>query len=935
MAAYLNFDLLIERSGDEYVARVISSPAGEAEATFAPPFNDAELEALSARMDRSRGRMRRMTSPDLSAAKEMGDRLYRSILGPEIRARLRESVAEAQSQGAIGVRIRLHLDKAPELATLPWEFLHDPDHVSDRFVALAKETPLVRYLRLPERPRPLSVTPPLKILLVVANPSDQRFDELDVEGEVRRLDEALRPQIDAGRISLTRLPVATVKALQDELGENEYHILHFIGHGRFDHENQDGLLAFEGERGGAYEVSAESLGALLHNEPTLRLAVLNACEGGRGAIADAYAGMAQTLLRSGVPAVVAMQYPISDRAAIVFSRQFYRNVAQGQPVDAAVTDARLAVNLQVNQVEWATPILYMRASDGRIFDISAAAVAFPSPPVAPAPILDAAASTLQPAAPEEKVTESDPQYDPVHEALSDERVEVPPELQPEPMRQAAAEPVVPVESALAKAVAAARRRAEQRTEIARLDSPAPLAEPSRVAAAGLPHALPKSAGPALRLFRSIPPAIRILVAVTTVMVAITWVESSSPRSSVATQSPAVAPPTAASSNAAAATIKGTIVIASDFPVSGAVSQPGKGVQAGVAFAIQGSPTIKGFTIVHKPYDHAVNNAVDPQRAAQNAADMCNNADVLAMVGPFGSNIARTEIPVANRCGLVMISPTNTSECLTLDLSYCDPKPAALRPSGKNTYFRTVGPDTVQGPAMADFAIDALKLRKIAVWSDGGTYGKTAADAFEKRFQQRAGSVVLRGDFDTKTTTDLRPWLQRAKDAGAEAIYAGTDATCVVRSQMTMFATTVPYLGTMAMQTPQCLKDSGGYAANMYVPVAGLEASQDPANRAIIDAFNKAFPSTQNPFTFAGYDSAMILLDAIARAIDKAGGNKPTRAQVLQAVEETKDLKLTTSTFAFDKNGDPTPVPLSIYQSKGIPTDWVFIQRLSVYQLLFQ
>ena len=65
-----------------------------------------------------------------------------------------------------------------------------------------------------------------------------------------------------------------------------------------------------------------------------------------------------------------MQYEITDPAAIELSRAFYEALADGMPVDAAVSEARKAISLGVeNTVEWGTPVLYMRSLDGVLFDI--------------------------------------------------------------------------------------------------------------------------------------------------------------------------------------------------------------------------------------------------------------------------------------------------------------------------------------------------------------------------------------------------------------------------------------------------------------------------------------------------------------------------------------------------------------------------------------
>ena len=368
--------------------------------------------------------------------------------------------------------------------------------------------------------------------------------------------------------------------------------------------------------------------------------------------------------------------------------------------------------------------------------------------------------------------------------------------------------------------------------------------------------------------------------------------------------------------------KGEIIIASNFPTSGADRASGRGPEAGTAFAVQQNSTIKGFKITHKPYDDAVNGVHDPQKGAQNVTDMCNNSKILGMVGPFNSNVARAVIPVGNKCNLVMISPANTNECLTQDFAYCDPKPAALRDASQpNNYFRIAAPDTVQGPAMADFAYDTLKITKIAVWSDNETFGKGVADNFAKRFQAKGGTVVVRQDFDTKTTSDFKPFLQRAKDAGAAGIYAGaTSATkgCIPRAQSKGIID-VPYLGPDGIGDTQCIKDAGDQATDkMYFTNAAADAEQDSANKDLIDSFKKAFTGKEDmaAYTFPGYDCAKILLDAVGRAIDAAGGNMPTRKQVIDAVQNTKNLKLSTGTYSFDKNGDPTSATMAFYQLKN-------------------
>ena len=113
--------------------------------------------------------MRRIESPEMASAKAFGGQLFNGVFAGDVRGCLRSSLDEASRQGA-GLRVRLNLGKVPALADLPWEFLYNGS--MNRFLGLSVETPLVRYLDLPERIRPLVVKPPLRVLMMISSPSD-------------------------------------------------------------------------------------------------------------------------------------------------------------------------------------------------------------------------------------------------------------------------------------------------------------------------------------------------------------------------------------------------------------------------------------------------------------------------------------------------------------------------------------------------------------------------------------------------------------------------------------------------------------------------------------------------------------------------------------------------------------------------------------------
>ena len=374
--SYVDFDLQIEWVGTGYRARVLESPAGQAQAEFTLPFTDLELENFILRIGQRRSGRRRTESKDLDSARDFGTTLFQSVFQNDIAGAYRSSLLFAEHSDA-GLRVRLRLSGAPDLCDIPWEFLFDP--TARRFVALSANSPIVRFLDVPGVTTPLKIEPPIKVLVVIASPAD--FEQLQVEDEWSRLDEALRPMIESGALALERLEKPTLAALQRAL-RRDYHVLHFVGHGGFDEQRQDGLLVFEDEQGRGNEVSATYLSTLLHDADSLRLAVLNACDGARSSRTDQFAGVAQSLLQQGVPAVVAMQFAISDDAALTFAREFYGAFADGYPVEAALAEARKSMFALQNDSEWATPVLYLRTSGNAIFEITAP----PKPAVAETPM---------------------------------------------------------------------------------------------------------------------------------------------------------------------------------------------------------------------------------------------------------------------------------------------------------------------------------------------------------------------------------------------------------------------------------------------------------------------------------------------------------------------------------------------------------------------
>ena len=331
---------------------------------------------------------RRVLTEGETEIQRVGTELFAAVFSGEVEEAYRTSRAVAKERGeSLQVRLRL---VAPTLAALPWESLYDPE----AGVYVCRKEPLIRQIPTTDAMEPLSLDPPLRVLAMVAAPSD--LAAIDAKGERKRLETALGPHIARGRILVEWLDDVTWANVHEKLLSAPWHVLHFVGHGSYDSSSDEGVLAFVGSDGRAEYVDASALADLLDQaEPTPRLVVINSCMSGTSSTDELYSGTAAALVNSGINAVAAMQFTISDAAAVAFSQGFYSALAYGRRIDEAVVSGRIAIlGLGRDTLEWVTPVLCLRGDDTRLFILppSAAGVEdmpeFPEPPPEPGPTPD-------------------------------------------------------------------------------------------------------------------------------------------------------------------------------------------------------------------------------------------------------------------------------------------------------------------------------------------------------------------------------------------------------------------------------------------------------------------------------------------------------------------------------------------------------------------
>ena len=350
--ALVELSLDITVAGDGVVWLALTSPAGEARQPVILPWPRDQVTQIVAQLGEPAASNGRLTLPAFGAA------LFGAVFAGAARSRYDATFALA-ARDRQGVRIRLRVHDAT-LAALPWELLYDADR--GEFTALSQSSPVVRGVEQRKPLAPFTVDGPLRILALAASPVSLRG--LDIAAERARLEQAVALTDSAAE--LVWAAGSAPHDLQDSLLRGPWHVFHFIGHGYFDDIDNDFALVLANEQNQAQLLGSAAVARLVADHPSLRLVVLNACQGAQAGAG--YVSLAQLLAQRGVPAVLAMQYPIGENAALEFARVFYIALALGRPVDVATSEARKAMSVAAPATwEWATPVLFLGSGDGQLW----------------------------------------------------------------------------------------------------------------------------------------------------------------------------------------------------------------------------------------------------------------------------------------------------------------------------------------------------------------------------------------------------------------------------------------------------------------------------------------------------------------------------------------------------------------------------------------
>jgi branched-chain amino acid transport system substrate-binding protein len=305
---------------------------------------------------------------------------------------------------------------------------------------------------------------------------------------------------------------------------------------------------------------------------------------------------------------------------------------------------------------------------------------------------------------------------------------------------------------------------------------------------------------------------------------------------------------------------------------------------------------------------------DAAKCAENAQQAAQDEEIIGWIGPFNSGCAAVEIPILNEAGLGMISPANTYIGLTKPGGEPD-EPEKYYPTGERNYARVIVADDKQGKAGVALLADE-GWESVYILDDKETYGKGLADQFQQAAEDQGIEVVGREGIDG-SASNYRSLMNKISQANPDAIYFGgiieNNAAQLIKDKVGagMSNEAVAFIGPDGIFVDTLISQAGDAAEGIYVTFGGLPESElSEEGQKFVETYEKKYDDAIQPYTAYAYEAANVMLDAIERASEEAGG-VPDREAVVQQIFATEDYHGALGTWSFDEDGDTTLTELSV------------------------
>ena len=356
----------------------------------------------------------------------------------------------------------------------------------------------------------------------------------------------------------------------------------------------------------------------------------------------------------------------------------------------------------------------------------------------------------------------------------------------------------------------------------------------------------------------------------------------------------------------------TVSVGINLPLTGADAQAATKIKQGAQLAFDEANAaggVAGYKINVIVLDDGTATAgqYDPAQAATNARKLVSDSSVVAAVGPQMSGSGKAMSPILSQGNLAIITPSSTNPDIT------NPKFASqYRPGGKAIYFRTVTTDAFQGPNMANYFADTLKVKSLYVLDDSGAFGVGLADAFQGQAEKRGIKVLGRDHLNPKEA-DYATILTKIKPLNPDGLFYGGVAQAGVKLAKQAYDILPKVIkgGGDGMHSTDLLSGAGFPAAEgWYVTIAAPHVLDQPEVADWAKKFEAKFGGPPEDYSLTSYDAALVILDAIKRVA--AAGKEVNRDNVRDAIQTAK-VKTLQGEVSFDENGDITNRIVSVFK----------------------
>jgi branched-chain amino acid transport system substrate-binding protein len=356
----------------------------------------------------------------------------------------------------------------------------------------------------------------------------------------------------------------------------------------------------------------------------------------------------------------------------------------------------------------------------------------------------------------------------------------------------------------------------------------------------------------------------------------------------------------------------SVTVGITVPLTGSDAEQATLIKEGAMLAVDEANAaggIGGYHIDVMVLDNGTTTAgqYDPAQAATNTRKLISDPAVVANVGPQMSGSGKAMAAILSQGGLATITPSSTNPDIT------DPKFATqFRPKGKAIYFRTVTTDAYQGPNMANYFAQNLKVKRVYVLDDGAAYGVGIATAFEAQ-AKKIGMTVLGHDQLDPREADYTTILTKIKALNPDALYYGGSSLAgikVVKQSYDILPKIVKGGGD-GVYSASLLKGAGYPAVEgWYATIAAPYLAENPAVAPWIKRYQAKYGHGPTSYSFTAYDGMLVILDAIKRV---AASGKPVNRDNVRDAMQTANVKTLQGVISFDDNGDIKDRTVSVFR----------------------